>query len=64
MRDWTAAMQAHASQMQTRNYLELQLARARMHGLNAGLEHAQLLWPNDPPVLGSLAPLARGARRF
>ena len=64
MRTWTAAMRAHASQMQTLNYLELQLARARMHGLNAGIEHAQLLWPNDPPILDSLAPLARGARRF
>lgn len=61
---WTAAMEAHASQMQTRNYVELQLARARVHGLAAGLAHAQPLFPNDPPVFDSLAPLTRGARRF
>jgi LmbE family N-acetylglucosaminyl deacetylase len=64
MAAWKAAMQAHASQMQTLNYLELQLARARMHGLNAGVENAQLVWPNDPPVVTTLTPLARAARRF
>lgn len=61
---WTAAMLAHASQMKTRNYVELQLARARVRGLDAGVAHAQALWPNDPLLLDSLAPLARGARRF
>ncbi len=61
---WRAAMAAHASQMKTRNYSGLQLARARVHGLNAGLEYAQPLWPNDPPVFDSLAPLTRAARRF
>jgi len=61
---WTAAMSAHASQMKTRNYAELQLARARMRGLDAGITHAQALWPNDPLLFDSLAPLARGARRF
>jgi LmbE family N-acetylglucosaminyl deacetylase len=61
---WRAAMAAHVSQMKTRNYAELQLARARVHGLNAGLEYAQPLWPNDPPVFASLAPLARAARCF
>jgi LmbE family N-acetylglucosaminyl deacetylase len=61
---WTAAMEAHASQLKTRNYVELQLARARVHGLRAGLAHAQPLWPNDPLVLDSLAPLTRSARRF
>jgi len=61
---WRAAMEAHVSQMRTRNYAELQLARARVHGLNAGLQYAQPLWPNDPPVFDSLAPLTRAARRF
>jgi LmbE family N-acetylglucosaminyl deacetylase len=61
---WLAAMEAHASQLKTRNYVDLQLARARMHGLNAGLACAQPLWPNDPPVFDSLAPLTRAARRF
>lgn len=64
MTTWIAAMEAHASQMRTRNYVELQLARARVHGLNAGLAHAQPLWPNDSLVFSSLAPLTRAASRF
>ena len=61
---WTAAMEAHASQLRTRNYVELQLARARVHGLGAGLGHAQPLFPNDPLVFDSLASLGRAARSF
>ena len=61
---WTAAMEAHASQMQTRNYVELQLTRARLRGLRAGIGHAIALFPNDPLVLDSLAPVSRSARRF
>jgi LmbE family N-acetylglucosaminyl deacetylase len=61
---WQAAMESHASQMKTRNYIQLQLARARVLGLNAGLQYAQPLWPNDPPVFDSLSPLSRAARRF
>jgi N-acetylglucosamine malate deacetylase 1 len=61
---WTGAMEAHASQLKTRNYVELQLARARVRGLDAGVDYAQPLWPNDPLVFGSLAALGRGARRF
>jgi hypothetical protein len=64
MKAWTAAMEAHASQMKTRNYVELQLARARVHGLNAGVAHAQALWPNDPLVFGSLAPLTHASSKF
>jgi LmbE family N-acetylglucosaminyl deacetylase len=61
---WTAAMEAHASQTGARSYVELQLTRARVNGLRAGLGHAMALFPNDPLVLDSLAPLSRGARRF
>jgi len=61
---WTAAMEAHASQMRTRNYVEMQLARARVQGLRAGVEYAQPLYPHDPLVFGSLVPLTRAARRF
>jgi LmbE family N-acetylglucosaminyl deacetylase len=64
MQAWTAAMEAHVSQMKTRNYVELQLARARVHGLDAGVGHAQRLWPNDPLVFHSLTDISRGARRF
>jgi hypothetical protein len=50
--------------MKTRNYVELQLTRARVRGLDAGVAHAQALWANDPLVFDSLATLTRGARRF
>ncbi len=61
---WTAAMEAHATQLRTRNYVDLQRARARVLGLEAGVEFAQALYPNDPLVFDSLAPLGRAARRF
>ena len=61
---WTAAMAAHASQLQTRNYVEFQIARSRLHGQRAGVAHALPLWPNDPLVFDSLASVGRGARRF
>jgi len=61
---WTAAMKSHASQMPTRNYVELQLTRARLNGLRAGIEHAVALYPNDPIVIHSLQQLGKGARSF
>ena len=61
---WTAAMEAHASQLQTRNYVELQLTRARLNGMRAGVGHAVPLFPSDAWVVGSLAGLGRGARRY
>ncbi len=61
---WKQAMEAHASQTSSRNYIELQLTRARLHGLRAGVEHAIALFPNDPLVLNSLADLKESARRF
>jgi N-acetylglucosamine malate deacetylase 1 len=61
---WTTAMSAHKSQTATRNYVELQLTRARLLGARAGIGHAIALFPNDPLVVTSLAPLSRSARRF
>ena len=61
---WTAAMEAHISQTSARSYVELQLTRARLRGLRAGIGHAIALFPNDPLVLNSLAAVSRGARRF
>jgi N-acetylglucosamine malate deacetylase 1 len=61
---WKAAMVAHVSQVSARSYIELQLTRARLRGLRAGIGHAIALFPNDPPVLNSLAQLGRSARRF
>jgi N-acetylglucosamine malate deacetylase 1 len=61
---WTRAMEAHASQTAARNYVELQLARARLLGLRAGIGHAVALFPNDPLVLDALSRPGRGARNF
>ena len=61
---WVASMEAHASQTRARNYVELQLARARLRGLGAGLDYATALFPADPLVFDSLSRLGRGARGF
>lgn len=61
---WTAAMNAHATQVSARNYIELQLIRARLLGARTGVDHAVALFPNEPLVFGSLAQAGIGARRF
>lgn len=61
---WQRAMSAHASQLRTRNYVELQVTRARLNGLRAGVEHAIPLFPSDALVVDSLQLLERAARRF
>ena len=61
---WTAAMEAHATQVKARAYVEMQLTRARVYGLRAGVGHAIALYPNDPPVIDSLARLGRSTSRF
>jgi len=61
---WTAAMEVHVSQTRARDYVELQLTRARLYGLRAGVGHAMALFPNDPVVFDSLAHVCRGARGF
>jgi LmbE family N-acetylglucosaminyl deacetylase len=64
LKAWISAMEAHASQMSARNYIELQTTRARLRGLRAGIGHAMALFPNDPLVLDSLSQAGPGARRF
>jgi LmbE family N-acetylglucosaminyl deacetylase len=61
---WTAAMNAHASQAATRNYVEMQLTRARYWGAQAGVTHAVALYPNDLMLFDSLSATGKGARRF
>jgi LmbE family N-acetylglucosaminyl deacetylase len=64
VRTWTSAMAAHVSQTRTRNYVELQLLRARSLGARAGVGHALALFPNDPLLVTSLASVSRSARQF
>lgn len=61
---WRSGMAAHASQLATRNYVELQLTRARLLGARAGAGHAIALFPNEPLVFDSLAQTGRAARQF
>ena len=61
---WTAAMDAHGSQTAHAQLLEMQLTRARLNGLRAGIGHAIALFPNAPLVFESLAQLGRDASRF
>jgi hypothetical protein len=64
MTAWKKAMEAHASQVRNRQYVELQLTRARLRGLEAGVEHAIPLFTGDPLVIESLWQISKGARRF
>jgi LmbE family N-acetylglucosaminyl deacetylase len=64
LKAWTAALEAHGTQVSARKYVELQLTRARLRGLRAGVGNAIALFPNDPLVLNSLAAISRSARRF
>jgi LmbE family N-acetylglucosaminyl deacetylase len=61
---WTAAMKAHATQTNSIRYVELQLTRARLRGLRAGVGHAIALFPNEPLLVDSLTQLGPGARAF
>ncbi|MEI6861286.1 MAG: PIG-L family deacetylase [Verrucomicrobiota bacterium] len=62
---WLDAMQAHQSQLtKDRPHHLLQISRASILGQRLGVPFAQALWPNDPQIFGSLAPLARAARHF
>jgi N-acetylglucosamine malate deacetylase 1 len=61
---WVSSMEAHASQMRTRNYLDLQLTRARYHGLRCGVQYAIPLWASDPLLVGRVTDLPKAARRF
>jgi LmbE family N-acetylglucosaminyl deacetylase len=61
---WIASLKAHASQTSARNYIELQVTRAQLLGVRAGITHAQALFPNDPLVFDSLTQISRGVRRF
>jgi len=61
---WVAAMEAHSSQVRAKPYVEMQLTRARLRGLSAGIGHAIALFPADPIVVDRLEPVATGGRCF
>ena len=60
--EWGDLMSAHESQMRTRNYLDLQISKARTLGLSSGTEYAVELSSNDPLIADSISTLPRAAR--
>lgn len=61
---WVQLMECHRTQLRTRRYLELQTARARLLGLEAGVEYAQALFPRDDFLVENLGELPRSVRLF
>ena len=57
-------MECHQTQLRTRRYIELQTARARLLGLEAGVEYAQALYPTDDLLIKNLAKLPASVRLF
>ena len=62
--EWEAAMQCHASQMQTRGYAALRLSSSRSLGLSIGVEYAAGFYVNDPVRLSALSDLSLSSRHF
>jgi N-acetylglucosamine malate deacetylase 1 len=61
---WIELMQCHRTQLRTRDYVELQTARARLLGIEAGVEYAQALFVVDDFVVESLAEIPTSVRLF
>jgi len=61
---WKTAMECHQSQMKTRNYIDLQVARTRVLGAEIGAGYAMALWANDPICLAGISDLQGTGRRF
>ncbi|HMP89473.1 MAG TPA: PIG-L family deacetylase [Kiritimatiellia bacterium] len=64
MEEWKTLMACHHTQVTSRDYLDLQISRARQLGLMAGCEYASALWPGDPPVVEHISDFNRTARGF
>lgn len=61
---WIELMECHRTQLRTRRYIELQTARARLLGIEAGVEYAQALFATDDFLIDSLTQLPRSVRLF
>ena len=61
---WIELMECHQTQLRTRRYIELQTARARLLGIEAGVEYAQALYATDDMLVTSLAELPPSVRIF
>ncbi|HEX4640536.1 MAG TPA: PIG-L family deacetylase [Chthoniobacterales bacterium] len=61
---WVQLMECHQTQLRTRRYVDLQTARARSLGLDAGVEYTQALFPTADFLIQSLDDLPPSVRLF
>ena len=61
---WIELMECHQTQLRTRRYVELQTARARLLGQDAGVDYAQALFATDDFLVESLTQIPRSVRLF
>jgi LmbE family N-acetylglucosaminyl deacetylase len=50
---WQALMECHASQVKNMDYIDLQLSRARVYGIQTGVHSAQRLYSESPLLASS-----------
>ena len=63
-KNWVQVMECHKTQLRTRDYIELQTARARLLGVEAGVEYAQALFMSDHLLVKTLAEMPPAIRLF
>ncbi|HEY2800515.1 MAG TPA: PIG-L family deacetylase [Chthoniobacterales bacterium] len=61
---WIELMECHQTQLRTRRYVDLQTARARLLGLESGVDYAQALYPTGDFLINNLAEFPASARLF
>lgn len=61
---WEAVMRCHASQVNSRGYIELQKTAAHLLGLTVGVEYACGVYVNEPVRVERLSALSLSARNF
>ena len=61
---WVELMECHQTQLRARRYIDLQTARARLLGLEAGVEYAQALYPTADFLIGGLEAIPASVRLF
>src|SRR5947209_6448574 len=61
---WIALMECHRTQLRTRRYVELQTARARLLGMEAGIDYAQALFAKDDLLVAALEEMPSSVRLF
>ena len=61
---WIELMECHQTQLRTRRYIEVQTARARLLGLESGVEYAQALYASDAFLIKNFGELPVSVRLF